>query len=72
MTSGKRVVAAIERKSADRIPIDRPVRIGDSSRFWVYVDADIPTLNPVQLGTKDMGPAKLKRESGKDVTFGGY
>jgi uroporphyrinogen decarboxylase len=65
MTSRERVVAAIERKSADRVPIDlggfnastilaeayqgllahlsidRPVRIGDSSQFWVYVDEEI-------------------------------
>jgi uroporphyrinogen decarboxylase len=35
------------------------------------IDAGVRILNPVQVGTKDMEPGRLKREFGKDLTFWG-
>lgn len=35
------------------------------------IEAGVDALNPVQINAKDMDPARLKREFGKDVTFWG-
>jgi uroporphyrinogen decarboxylase len=35
------------------------------------IDAGVRILNPVQVGTKDMEPEKLKQEFGQDLTFWG-
>jgi uroporphyrinogen decarboxylase len=35
------------------------------------IEAGFEVLNPVQIAAKDMEPAKLKREFGKDITFWG-
>jgi len=35
------------------------------------IDAGVNILNPVQVGTKNMEPEKLKKEFGKDLTFWG-
>ena len=35
------------------------------------IDAGVRILNPVQVGTKDMDPEKLKQEFGQDLTFWG-
>lgn len=35
------------------------------------IDAGVRIVNPVQVGTRDMEPRKLKREFGRDLTFWG-
>ncbi|HSR30312.1 MAG TPA: uroporphyrinogen decarboxylase family protein [Anaerolineae bacterium] len=35
------------------------------------IEAGYDIINPVQIGTRDMEPARLKREFGRDITFWG-
>ena len=94
MNARERVLAAIEHREPDRVPIDlgstpssgiSAIAYGNLKKHLgiteghtrIYdlmpdlIEAGYDVINPIQTNCRDMDPAQLKAEFGKDICFWG-